>query len=519
MEGTRSDGVKIYCLCREPLGSGTMYGCDNCDGWFHERCISKFVDTSAHIDSFICPNCTVAYATPETGPRRVTTYKRSCGNKGCRNACDVQQKKKFCSKGCAVKWAKQMVGRQQREERRRIKAMLEQCPEGMAQLTGAKPGAIPGIDVPFLGLATVENSPYWRRLALRWDSDDVAEELREEIKNSYYEDNAGYAHLHSQTVAEQQEIIRVVMGQREQTKYTEAFLEAAVRSSKNFVKRYKSEHGMEKLPPIKGKPTMHNPPNDVCGYDYRLHANDAWHATFKASEEAQAVLAGTQELGLDTSGEIHTLGGVETVDPSTIEGTICIKTKCRPHFDWAATADSTHKNAMETFDDAICDAQRLIEKVDGIMAFKVAVSKLRANWMKMELKKLNRQQLFLLKDIRGDQMNGDLAAVFKVNFREVMKKMPGEIKEQVQEKTEKVQKQDGEEMKDESDEENEDRKEKDENSLALAAARNERRNAKRRETRKAQREKAPRQSLSATQTPSRDLDDEDVEMAGMEEQD
>lgn len=523
MEGTRADGVKIYCLCREPLGSGTMYGCDSCDGWFHERCISKFVGTSAHIDSFICPSCTVEHATPEDGPRRVTTYKRSCGNKGCRNACDVKGKRKFCSKGCAVKWAKGLLNRQQREERRRVKGMLEQCPEGMAQLTGAKPGAIPGIDVPFLGQTTVEESPYWKRLALRWDDDDVAEGLREEIKSTYYEDNAGYAHLHSQTVSKQQEIIRVVEAQREHTKYKETFLEAAIRFSKELVKTYKAEHGLEKVQPVKGKPTMHNPPNDVCGYDYRLHANDAWHAHFKASEEGQAVLAGTKELGLDTTEEIHTLGGVETVDPATIQGTICVKTKCRPHFDWAAMAAATNKGALVLFDDAIGDAEGLITKVDGILAFKMAVSKLRANWIKMQLKKLNREQLEYMKSIRGEQVNGDLTAVFKMNYNEVVKKMPAEIKEPVmekQERQEKVEKQEDEEMKDESDDEASEPKERDAHSIALAEARNERRNAKRRETRKAQREKTQRLSLSASQTPSRDLDnDEDVEMADMEEQD
>ena len=509
MEGTRADGVKIYCLCREPLGDGTMYGCDACDGWYHERCISKFVDTSAHIDLFICPKCTVEYPTPENPQRRVTTYKRTCGNRGCRNVCDVQQKKKFCSQACAVKWGRRVLEKEGREAKRRIKGLLEQCPEGMAQFTGAKPGAVPGIDVPMMGQSMVEESPYWKRLNLRWDTDDMAETLREELKASYLEDNGGYKHLHDKTVSKQKDIIRVVESQREDTKYRSAFFEAAKRASKAFCASYKIEHGMEKLPPNKGKPSMHNPPNDICGYDYRLHANDAWHESFRSSEEGQAVMGGTQELGLDTSGQIHTIGGVETVDPATIEGTICIKTKCRPHYDWAATAAAAHKNSAEIYDEAISDAEAMIAKMEEILEFKIAVSRLRANWIKMQLKKLSRAQLEHLKSIRGNQMNGDLVALFSMHYKEVLSKMAGEIPEPAQEKSATLEKEDEEMKKGSDDEEDETTNDR---TATLEAARNERRNAKRRETRKAQREKAARSSSkSASQTPSRDLGEEKEE--------
>lgn len=515
MEGTRADGVKIYCLCREPLGDGTMYGCDACDGWYHERCISKFVNTSAHIDSFICPKCTVEFPTPEEPVRKVTTYKRTCGNRGCRNVCDVKQKKKFCSQSCAIKWGRRVLEKEGKETKRRIKGLLEQCPEGMAQFTGAKPGAMPGIDVPVMGQLTVEESPYWRRLNLRWDNDDVAEELRESIKASYYEDNGGYKHLHDKTVAKQQDIIRVMESQRDDTKYKSSFLEAAKRASKAFCAQYKIEQGMEKLPHNKGKPSMHNPPNDICGYDYRLHANDAWHEAFKNSDEGQAVLAGTQDLGLDTSGEIHTIGGVETVDPATIEGTICIKTKCRSHYDWAATAAAAHKNSAEIYDEAISDAGAMIAKIEDILEFKIAVSRLRANWIKMQLKKLNRAQLEYLRSVRGSQRTGDLVALFRLHYKQALAKMPEEIAEPAQEKIAMVK--EDEEMKEESDDEDEDEV-KNDRSAALEVARNERRNAKRRETRKAQKEKAARSSKSASQTPSRELGEEEhVEMADMDE--
>ena len=226
------------------------------------------------------------------------------------------------------------------------------------------------------------------------------------------------------------------------------------------------------------------------------------------------------ELPLDESGDIHTVGGVETVDPASIEGTICVKIKCRPHFDWANTAAATHKSATEIYDDAIADAKGLIAKLDDIMQFKAAVSKLRASWIKLQLKKLRREQLMYLESIRGGQVNGDLVAVFRAHFKEVLKKMPGLIKEPVMEKVEKKvevgdeeEEEGDEEVKEESAEEEEGRGQRDQRSLGLEAARKERRNAKRRETRMAQREEALRER--AAQSPVGESGDGDVEMADL----
>ncbi len=45
-----------YCLCRGP-SDGWMIGCEDCDDWFHGRCVG--LQESDEVDNYICPRCSV----------------------------------------------------------------------------------------------------------------------------------------------------------------------------------------------------------------------------------------------------------------------------------------------------------------------------------------------------------------------------------------------------------------------------------------------------------------------------
>ncbi|GAB5357970.1 hypothetical protein AAMO2058_000419300 [Amorphochlora amoebiformis] len=52
------EGQELYCICRQPYDARRfMIGCDNCDGWFHARCVNITVAEADRITHFICPPC------------------------------------------------------------------------------------------------------------------------------------------------------------------------------------------------------------------------------------------------------------------------------------------------------------------------------------------------------------------------------------------------------------------------------------------------------------------------------
>ena len=61
-------GEALYCVCRTPYDPSFFYiGCEECQGWFHGKCVGVAAKQASSIKHFVCAACTAA-----TG--KVTTY-------------------------------------------------------------------------------------------------------------------------------------------------------------------------------------------------------------------------------------------------------------------------------------------------------------------------------------------------------------------------------------------------------------------------------------------------------------
>lgn len=406
-----------------------MMECSYCEGWFHYNCVKSYATTDYNcIDRFCCRNCIIDTADPNDPARRITTYKRTCGLVGCKQPARLEIKNKYCSDAHEREWAKRMVAKLSKEEQAKYKAVLEQCPPGMAQYAGTEPGNIPGIDLPLEGYPG--ESPFWRRLNSHWDTDDTAEEIRKELLTHFHEDTGGYKYLHDKTVRQQKAIISEREEQKRITQLRLNFLDAVKHYSRAFVAKYKEENNIDLTPPkSRAKLSMNNPANDICGYDYRMHANDEWYEAWSASiGDRDLVKAPEDDASAST---VFTAGGVEEIDPKTVSGTVCIRIKCKTHFDWALIASNHLRTTLDTINNEIRAAEELCETVDFKMHKKNAAAKLGEYFRQLRMKKLNRDQLELFRELVGDRQfeRGDIMEEFLELFFKVKQKLPGEIAE------------------------------------------------------------------------------------------
>ncbi|XP_059483006.1 nucleosome-remodeling factor subunit NURF301 isoform X2 [Neocloeon triangulifer] len=52
------DTKELYCLCKQPYDESKFYiCCDQCQNWFHGRCVGILQSEADGIDEYVCPNC------------------------------------------------------------------------------------------------------------------------------------------------------------------------------------------------------------------------------------------------------------------------------------------------------------------------------------------------------------------------------------------------------------------------------------------------------------------------------
>ena len=48
---------KVYCTCRGPDDGSLMVQCDQCDEWYHGRCVEITPDEAADLGKYYCSAC------------------------------------------------------------------------------------------------------------------------------------------------------------------------------------------------------------------------------------------------------------------------------------------------------------------------------------------------------------------------------------------------------------------------------------------------------------------------------
>jgi len=52
------DPTRLYCVCKKPYHMEFMIGCDNCEEWYHPKCVNfKYPIEQAKNVTWYCPNC------------------------------------------------------------------------------------------------------------------------------------------------------------------------------------------------------------------------------------------------------------------------------------------------------------------------------------------------------------------------------------------------------------------------------------------------------------------------------
>ncbi|KAG8925768.1 hypothetical protein FRC02_009438 [Tulasnella sp. 418] len=84
----------LYCICKQLYDDDrVMIACDNCDEWYHPKCVGLIEEDLELVDMFICPPCIAQ------NPNLQTTYKVSCVQ--CRRPARLPLSK-FCSDECGI---------------------------------------------------------------------------------------------------------------------------------------------------------------------------------------------------------------------------------------------------------------------------------------------------------------------------------------------------------------------------------------------------------------------------------
>eukprot|EP01087_Luapelamoeba_hula_P001259 TRINITY_DN109_c1_g1_i1.p1 TRINITY_DN109_c1_g1~~TRINITY_DN109_c1_g1_i1.p1 ORF type:complete len:695 (-),score=76.40 TRINITY_DN109_c1_g1_i1:59-2143(-) len=63
------DGIEqVYCICRRPYSAEVfMIACDECDEWYHGKCVDITERKAKKLDTYVCPSCLEGKQDPEAG--------------------------------------------------------------------------------------------------------------------------------------------------------------------------------------------------------------------------------------------------------------------------------------------------------------------------------------------------------------------------------------------------------------------------------------------------------------------
>lgn len=102
-----SDDGGTYCICRGPDDHSKMVQCEQCDEWYHIRCIQMKEWWYDLVEHYFCPKCVTT--------ERRCQYKKVCRLDGCNKAARSELLPdgswKYCSDAHMDKWAERMIAK------------------------------------------------------------------------------------------------------------------------------------------------------------------------------------------------------------------------------------------------------------------------------------------------------------------------------------------------------------------------------------------------------------------------
>lgn len=131
---------ELFCVCRRPdHGGELMIGCDGCEEWFHFTCMKMNQENQLLIDKFFCKFC-------QWQGKGYTRYMRICRLPSCMNPIRLEQKSKYCSDECGLKYMSKYLEELESLSKSGIKFAITYCKtrDELAEL-GAKFPELPEV--------------------------------------------------------------------------------------------------------------------------------------------------------------------------------------------------------------------------------------------------------------------------------------------------------------------------------------------------------------------------------------
>lgn len=281
---------ELFCICRRPdHGGELMIGCDGCEEWFHFTCMKMSQSYQLLIDKFYCKFC-------QWQGKGLTRYNKVCRLPGCMNPIRSEQRSKYCSEECGLKYMTRFLEELESLSKEGIKFALTHCKtrEELASLGATFP------ELPEIADKNVEKLPEEIQLQLRT--------IEGKMKN--IEKNIEYITAQQKYLSLRKDIIKRINESLQESAEKKSLEEAEDESAS---KKKKKKSKVAKF--------------DLCCFDSPLHDEKLLEFYVSGVEDSEGTVKKTVENVID----IYNKQEEEDVDTL-----VCLqdRRKCLRHNGW-----------------------------------------------------------------------------------------------------------------------------------------------------------------------------------------
>ncbi len=288
-------GKEVYCICRKPDDGTFMVGCEDCNDWFHGKCVGIKESEQGLLLRYICPNCKAKHvASGGDELNGETKWRRKCRLIGCMNPVGEQingRKSKFCCKDHGLLFFRKelFINGDINKPQKKVSIDLHDL-SNVVKHTSFKRFKLMGHEFPQLKSLNISTEEDERLTIIRSKIHDLQNQSRYNVERQYY-------------------------------------LSKTTTRTRDLNQLMANKHGVKK--------------KDVCGFDSRLWLNfeqwEAWYNSPKGKEVLQSCDWPISEEVFNSAlekfenGDVQEEGGFEA--PLDC---VCLKEKrkCLKHTEW-----------------------------------------------------------------------------------------------------------------------------------------------------------------------------------------